>query len=173
MSQVTHPAHPKVQFGAQLRAHRRLVLAALLALLATAGVVLALALSENQSTTTVSDQPAPAVRGDGGPEETAVAASVGSRSAGRPDESTVAAAIGAGPARSRPSRPPRPAAPTRAAWPPQSPAADLQRRIPDTRRRLPAGASSFRGRRRSRSPGRRGRPLGRTNPKSLQHLEAN
>lgn len=95
MSQVTHPAHPKVQFGAQLRAHRRLVLAALLALLATAGVVLALALSENQSTTTVSDQPAPAVRGDGGPEETAVAASVGSRSAGRPDESTVAAAIGA------------------------------------------------------------------------------
>lgn len=94
MSQVTHPTHPKLQFGAQLRAHRRLVLAALLALLATAGVVLALALSENQSTTTtVSDQPVPAVRGDGGPEETAVAASVGSRSAGRPDESKVAAAI--------------------------------------------------------------------------------
>jgi hypothetical protein len=94
MSQVTHP---KVQFGAQLRAHRLLALAALLALLATTVVVLALALSDNQPTTTVSDQPAPAVRGDGGPEETAVAASVGTRSVGRPDESKVAAAIGAAP----------------------------------------------------------------------------
>ena len=90
MSQVTQP---KVQFGAQLRAHRTLALAALLALLATAGVVLALALSNNQPTTTVSDQATPAERSDGGPEESATAASVGSRPVSRPDESKVAAAI--------------------------------------------------------------------------------
>jgi hypothetical protein len=94
MSQLTHP---KLQFGAQLRAHRLIALAALLALLATAAVVIALALGDSQSTSTVSDQPVSAVRPDGGPEESTVAASVGSRSVPRPDESRVAAAIGAAP----------------------------------------------------------------------------
>ena len=108
MSQVTQP---KVHFGAQIRAHRMLALAALFALLATAGVVLAIALADNQSTSTVSDQPVSAVRSDGGPEESAVAASVGSRAASRPDESKVAAAItvrGVNPAIGTPAQAPRP-----------------------------------------------------------------
>jgi hypothetical protein len=78
MSQVTQP---KVQFGATIRAHRMLVLAALLALLATAAVVLALVLTDTQSMSPVSDQPASAVRGDGGPEENATAATLGRGSA--------------------------------------------------------------------------------------------
>ena len=105
MSQVTQP---RIQFGAQIRAHRMLVLAALLALVATAAVVIALAWGDSQSTSSVSDQPVPAVRGDGGPEETAVAASVGSRSAVRPDESKVAAAISQAPAPTAPAQVSRP-----------------------------------------------------------------
>jgi hypothetical protein len=105
MSQVTHH---KIQFGAQIRAHRMLVLAALLALLATAAVVIALAWGDSQSTSSVSDQPASAVRSDGGPEETAVAASVGSRSVVRPDESKVAAAIGRAPEPTTPAQASRP-----------------------------------------------------------------
>lgn len=105
MSQLTHP---KLQFGAQLRAHRLIALAALLALLATAAVVIALALGDSQSTSTVGDQPVAAARPGGGPEESAVAASVGSRSVPRPDESRVAAAIGAAPEPTPPATAGRP-----------------------------------------------------------------
>jgi hypothetical protein len=73
---------------------RRIALAALLALLAAAAVALVLTLSDNSSST-VADQPQSALRADGGPEETAVAAAVGSSpSVAPPDESKIAATLG-------------------------------------------------------------------------------
>ena len=74
-------------------------------------MVLALALSDNQSTTTISAQPVAAERPGGGPEESAVAASVGSRAVSRPDESKVAAAItvrNVNPSTGTPAQAPRP-----------------------------------------------------------------
>ena len=89
MSQLTHP---KPQLTADARSHRRVVLAALLALAATVAVLLVLAIADNQSMSSVGDR---GVRTDGGPEESAVAAAVGSQpTLVRPDESTVAATIG-------------------------------------------------------------------------------
>jgi hypothetical protein len=90
MSQIAHPA---VQ--SQLRAHWVGVLSALLALLAAIAVSLVLTLDDGGSGTTASvAKGQAAVRSDGGLEESAVAASVGSQPSAGPDESRVAAAIG-------------------------------------------------------------------------------
>lgn len=86
---------PTLSVAAHVRAHRRIALAALLALFATAAVVLVLAAGDSASTDSVGDRPVSAVRADGGLEESAVAATIGSQpSVGRPDESGIAAAIG-------------------------------------------------------------------------------
>jgi hypothetical protein len=117
MSHVTHPA-PSAR--SQLRAHRVAALSALLALLATAAVVLVLAIDGGSSGigNSAGERQQPALRVDGGPDESAVAAAVGSQPApsvghdesavaasisrtapaphdfsGRPDESAVAAAV--------------------------------------------------------------------------------
>ena len=92
MSQVTHPRIPVSQ---QVRAHKAAVIAALLALGATIAIVLVMAIDN----TGISAEPvAPgaqqSLRPDGGPEESGVAASIGSRSgATGPDESRTAASI--------------------------------------------------------------------------------
>jgi hypothetical protein len=80
----------------QARHHWAIALAGLLALLATTAVVLVLAI-DGGSSESVAQKAGPALRTDGGPEETGVAASVGNA---QPDgsrayvsESRVAAAI--------------------------------------------------------------------------------
>lgn len=92
MSQVTHP---RIHVSEQVRAHKAAVLAALLALCATIAVVLVLAIDNDGVTTEpVTPGAQQSLRPDGGPEESGVAASVGSRSgATGPDESSTAAAI--------------------------------------------------------------------------------
>jgi hypothetical protein len=98
MSQVTSPT---ASFRGQVRSHRILGVSALLALLATAAVVLVLAIEDgatDKSSVTVGSQAA--LRSDGGPDETAVAASVAQsrhpavRIDGGPEESAVAASVG-------------------------------------------------------------------------------
>jgi len=91
MSQLTHP----ISVTDQVRTNWALALSALLALAATAAVVLVLAIDGGSSdTSTVAQQSQPAVRSDGGPDESAVALSVGSRMSPAPSESTIAAAVG-------------------------------------------------------------------------------
>jgi hypothetical protein len=93
MSQVTHPRIPVSQ---QVRAHKAAVIAALLALGATIAVVLVLAIGQDSTSTVESVAPGAqqSLRPDGGPEESGIAASVGSRSgATGPDESRTAASI--------------------------------------------------------------------------------
>jgi hypothetical protein len=90
MSQLTQP----ISVREQLRAHWVLALSALLALAATVAVVLVLAIEGGSSdTSTVAQRSQPAVRADGGPDESAIAASVGSRMSPAPSESTIAAAV--------------------------------------------------------------------------------
>ena len=91
MSQLTHP----ISVRDQVRTHWALALSALLALAATAAMVLVLAIDGGSSdTSTVAQRSQPAVRSDGGPDESAVALSVGSRLSPAPSESTIAAAVG-------------------------------------------------------------------------------
>jgi hypothetical protein len=92
MSQV---AHPTTSLRSQLRAHWVVGISALLALLATAAVVLVLAIDDDSSgTSSVAEKLQPALRTDGGPDESAIAGAIGGRtSAGRPDESRIAASI--------------------------------------------------------------------------------
>jgi hypothetical protein len=98
MSQVTQPT---LSARSQLRAHWIAALSALLALLATAAVVLVLAIDGGSSGPggSVAERQQPALRLDGGPDESAVAAAIGSRLATsvRPDESTIAASVGSRP----------------------------------------------------------------------------
>jgi hypothetical protein len=92
---MSHVAQPKLQISRQLTKHRLVALAALLALFATGAVVLALAIADNRSTSSVADLPQPVARTDGGPEESSVAVAIGSHpTVIRPDESRIAAAIG-------------------------------------------------------------------------------
>jgi hypothetical protein len=84
-------------FTGPTRAHRTIVLAALLAFLTTAAVVFALAVSSDSTTNSLANQPVSALRGDGGPEESAAAAAIGAQNTVvRPDESGIAAAVSAG-----------------------------------------------------------------------------
>lgn len=94
MSQLTHPAFPR---SAQLKTHRLIALGALLALIAAAAIVLALAIDGNQSTSSTAEAPQSVARSDGGPEEAAVAAAVGTGTVAPHDESRIAAAIGSTP----------------------------------------------------------------------------
>jgi hypothetical protein len=93
MSQVASPA-----VSSQIRRHWVLAFSALLALLATAAVVLILAL-DGGSSESVAQTARPALRSDGGPDESAVAASIAGkaqpalRSDGGPEESAVAGAV--------------------------------------------------------------------------------
>jgi hypothetical protein len=111
MSQVTQATMP---LTTQVRSPRRtLWLGALLALAAIAAVVLVLVLQGESPKTnaagTADLKAQPGVRADGGPDESQVAASVGSRPttpdvSTRPDESRIAAAVGgsSSPSYSRP-----------------------------------------------------------------------
>jgi hypothetical protein len=91
---MSHVAQPRLQIPAQLRKHRLLALSALLALAATVAVVLVLAIADNRSASLVADLPQQVTRTDGGPEESAVAAAIGSQpTVIRPEESRIAAAI--------------------------------------------------------------------------------
>jgi hypothetical protein len=96
MSQVSQATIP---LTTKVRATRRsLWLGSLLALAAIAAVVLILALEDESAKTvtagTANVSAQPSVRTDGGPEESQVAASVGSRPAAGPDESRIAATVG-------------------------------------------------------------------------------
>jgi hypothetical protein len=95
MSQVTNPT---ISVRDHVRAHRIVVLSALLALLATAAVVLVLTIGDESSirTSSAAEQAQPALRSDGGPDESAVAASVGSRPSAIPHEGRIASAIAGG-----------------------------------------------------------------------------
>jgi hypothetical protein len=95
IANVTPGGHRSAAVATHVHAHRPVVLAALLALVATAALLLVLALSDDPPTSSVADRSQPALRSDGGPGESAVAAAIGSQApAVRPDESAVAAAIG-------------------------------------------------------------------------------
>jgi hypothetical protein len=94
MSQVTG----STPLRDQIRAHWVIGISALLALLATAAVVLVLAVDGGSpDTSSTAHKSQPAARSDGGPEESAVADVVGTKgaspTAGRPDESRIAASI--------------------------------------------------------------------------------
>jgi hypothetical protein len=74
MSQV---ASPTTTLRSQVAEHRIVALSALLALLAAAAVVLILAIDGGSSnTSSVAQQSQPALRSDGGPEESALAGSL-------------------------------------------------------------------------------------------------
>jgi hypothetical protein len=91
---MSHVVQPRLQVPGPLRKHRFVALAALLALVAMGAVVLVLAIVDNRSTSSVADLPQQVTRTDGGPEESAVAAAIGSQpTVIRPDESRIAAAI--------------------------------------------------------------------------------
>lgn len=92
MSQVTQP---RISLPPLTRPTRAVWLGALLALAAGAAVVLILALGHDSSDNTVPAraQAQPSLRSDGGPEETGVAAAVGSRPVVSPDEAQIAASI--------------------------------------------------------------------------------
>jgi hypothetical protein len=117
---MSHVTHPTLSAKSQLRAHWIVAISAVLALLAAAAVTLVLVINNGTSTTSGSvAKPQAALRSDGGPNEIAVAAAVGSRPSAGPDESKIAASIG-GP-RMLPSGPGEraAAASTRGAVPPQ------------------------------------------------------
>ena len=93
---MSHLSHPRISSHFHV-SRRTMWLGALLALVATGAVVLILAIG-NDSTddaTSVSAPSQPSLRSDGGPEETGVAASVGSRPSTGPSESSIAAAVSA------------------------------------------------------------------------------
>ena len=95
MSQFAHPAvTTRVP-----RSTRTTLIAALLALAAVAAIALVIALgndTSNNDQVAVADQAQPSLRADSGPEESAVAASLGSSTIAGPDESAVAASVAAG-----------------------------------------------------------------------------
>jgi hypothetical protein len=95
MSQLTHPG---VSPTHELRTHWILALSALLALAATVAVVLVLAIDGGPSDTQAAlDQPQAAQRSDGGPDESTVAWSVGSRISPAPSETIIPAGASARP----------------------------------------------------------------------------
>jgi len=94
---MSHVTHPRITSHVHL-SRRSAWVAALLALAATAAVVLALAIGGDSAgdTTSAATPAQPSLRAGGGPEESGVAASVGAREAAGPSESATAAAIGRG-----------------------------------------------------------------------------
>src|SRR4051812_29327747 len=96
---MSHVAHPTLSTRDQIRAHRIAVLSALVALVAATAVVLVLMIDDGGSTATSGTvAPQAAVRADGGPNESAVAASIAPRLNLSPDEAAAAlVGQGAGP----------------------------------------------------------------------------
>ena len=94
MSQVT--TQPRIPVPAQPGPTRAAWIGALLALTAAVVVALVIALGGDSDSPAVDTQVLPALRADGGPEESGVAAAITSRPASAPSESAAAAAIGAG-----------------------------------------------------------------------------
>ena len=92
---MSHVGNPTLSTRSQLRAHWVVAVSALLALVAVAAVTLVLVIDNGASTTTSSvSKPQAALRSDRGPNESAVAAAVGSQPSAGPDESSIAASIG-------------------------------------------------------------------------------
>jgi len=94
---MSHFTHPHISSPIHL-SRRSAWLAALMTLAVTGAVVLVIAISGDSSsdTTSAGAQAQPTLRSDGGPEESGVAASVGSRASAGPSESATAGAIGRG-----------------------------------------------------------------------------
>jgi hypothetical protein len=94
-SVMSHVGSPTLSTRSQLRAHWVVAISALCALIAAAAVVLVLVIDDGASTTSGSvTKPQAALRSDGGPDESALAASVSSPVSVGPDESSIAASIG-------------------------------------------------------------------------------
>ncbi len=97
MSDTAHPS----PLAHSVRSHRALTIAALLALAATAAVVLALVLGGDSPQNTDSAagvQAQSTLRPDAGPQESSVAAAVGAPPSVSPDESHIAASVSGTPA---------------------------------------------------------------------------
>ena len=94
---MSHFTHPHISWPIHL-SRRATWLAALVALAVTGAVVLVIAIGSDSSsdTSSVGAQAQPSLRSGGGPEESGVAASVGSRATAGPSESATAAAVSAG-----------------------------------------------------------------------------
>ena len=92
MSEATQS---RAQLPSVARPSRTVWLAAALALAATIAVVLIFTLGgeSSKSTTPVSAQSHPSLRSDGGPEESGIAATIGSGAESGPDESRIAAYV--------------------------------------------------------------------------------
>ena len=91
MSQLAHPA-----VTTRVRSTRNTLIAALLALAAVAAIALVIAIGNDNSSNdqvAVAEQAQPSLRADSGPEESAVAASVGTFATAQPDESHIAALV--------------------------------------------------------------------------------
>jgi len=94
---MSHFTHPHISSPIHL-SRRTAWLAALLTLAAAAAVVLVIAIGNDasQDAAPAAVQAQPSLRSGGGPEETGVAASVGSHVSAGPSESATAGAIGRG-----------------------------------------------------------------------------
>jgi hypothetical protein len=91
---MSHVGHPTLSTRSQLRAHWIAALSALVALVAATAVVLVLMIDDGGSTATSGiGATQAAVRSDGGPNESAVAASIAPRPSQSPDEAATAASI--------------------------------------------------------------------------------
>jgi hypothetical protein len=92
---MSHVGNPTLSTRSQLRAHWIVAVSALLALVAAVAVTLVLVIDDQPSTATSTvAKPHAALRSDGGPNESAVAASIAAQPIASPDESNVAASIG-------------------------------------------------------------------------------
>ena len=100
MSQTFSTQHPAVVLRSRYQHLRALLAVAMIAVVGLTVAVVALATQDDSGQSTVSivkTGAAPALRTDGGPEESTIGAALGAQhSSGQPDESTVAHAV-AGP----------------------------------------------------------------------------
>jgi hypothetical protein len=91
---MSHVAHPRLGYSGWIRAHRTVALAALAACVAAVVLVLLLAGSGDQP---AGADPAPVAQESSGPDESRIAAAIGSAgsgtSGGHPDEAAIAGAI--------------------------------------------------------------------------------
>lgn len=105
---MSHVGHPTLSTRRQLRAPWIVALSGLVALLAATAVALVLMIDGGASTASSRvASPQAAVRSDGGPDESAVAASVGAQPSSVPRKAAIAASIrqGAGPYQPASDRP--------------------------------------------------------------------
>jgi hypothetical protein len=91
---MSHVGHPTLSTRSQLRAHWIAALSALAALVAATAVALVLFIGDSGTAVSTSvANPQAATRMDGGPNESAVAASIGTQPSPVPDEAAIAASI--------------------------------------------------------------------------------